>query len=190
MTGAAAGWKRRVGQASLSLTRFAGAKTSAYDKQRREQRDFALNAKKVNKFRRLKQRLLREGKLQPPSAPEQVRAPLPRPGPRLLAVTSIGSRAPNARHLHQVGGEEPEDEEPARGGKRRRSEPAGAGARDGARGARLPDADMRRLLARRAPAATPCPVDHPHCQACQERWGTAQGGAGPGRRRPRRRRQQ
>jgi hypothetical protein len=96
MSGAAAGRKRRVGQASLSLTRFAGAKTSAYDKQRREQRDFALNAKKVNKFRRLKQRLLREGKLQPPSAPEQVRAPLPRPGQRLHTAPLFGARAPNA----------------------------------------------------------------------------------------------
>ncbi len=45
--------RKRVNQA-LSLERFASAKRSGYDKQRRVQREFALNAKKVNKYRKLK----------------------------------------------------------------------------------------------------------------------------------------
>ena len=63
--------RKRVNQA-LSLERFASAKRSGYDKQRRVQREFALNAKKVNKYRKLKKRLQIEGKLQQPSTLKQV----------------------------------------------------------------------------------------------------------------------
>ena len=57
----------------LSLERFAGAKRSSYSKQHRVQRELALNAKKVNSYRKLKQRLLREGKLLQPSVVAQAR---------------------------------------------------------------------------------------------------------------------
>lgn len=63
---------KKVSQ-GLSLERFADAKRSSYSKQQRVQREFALNAKKVNSYRKLKQRLLREGKLQQPSAVAQAR---------------------------------------------------------------------------------------------------------------------
>lgn len=57
---------RQRGAAGLSaLERFATAKTSTYDKQRRKEKEFALNAKKVNKYRKLKQRLANAGRLQP-----------------------------------------------------------------------------------------------------------------------------
>ena len=49
----------------LSLERFAHAKTSTYDKKHRKEKEFALNAKKVNKYRKLKQRLAQSGRLQP-----------------------------------------------------------------------------------------------------------------------------
>ena len=62
--------RKKVGQ-GLSLERFAGAKRSGYSKQQRVQREFALNAKKVNRYRKLKQRLLREGVLQQPSVVAQ-----------------------------------------------------------------------------------------------------------------------
>ena len=60
------GQKGKDGFAGLTaLECFAHAKTSTYDKQRRKEKEFALNAKKVNKYRKLKQRLASAGRLQP-----------------------------------------------------------------------------------------------------------------------------
>lgn len=60
------GQQGKGGAAGLTaLERFAHAKTSTYDKQRRKEKEFALNAKKVNKYRKLKQRLASAGRLQP-----------------------------------------------------------------------------------------------------------------------------
>lgn len=53
----------------LSLERFAHAKTASYDKQKAKEKAFALNAKKVNKYRKLKQRLAKEGRLVPLARP-------------------------------------------------------------------------------------------------------------------------
>ncbi len=53
----------------LSLERFAHAKTTSYDKKKAKEKEFALNAKKVNKYRKLKQRLAKEGKLVPLAGP-------------------------------------------------------------------------------------------------------------------------
>ena len=47
----------------LSLERFAGAKQSSYDKKAKKAKELALNAKKVNKYRKLKQRLASKGLL-------------------------------------------------------------------------------------------------------------------------------
>lgn len=49
----------------LSLERFAGAKQSSYDKKAKKAKELALNAKKVNKYRKLKQRLASKGILGP-----------------------------------------------------------------------------------------------------------------------------
>jgi hypothetical protein len=57
----------------LSLERFAHAKISSYDKTSRKEREFALNAKRVNKYRKLKQRLLKAGKLKPIAVLDEVR---------------------------------------------------------------------------------------------------------------------
>ncbi len=47
----------------LSLERFAGAKQSSYDKKAKKAKELALNAKKINKYRKLKQRLASKGLL-------------------------------------------------------------------------------------------------------------------------------
>ena len=57
--------KKPAPQQGLSLERFAHAKTSSYDKKKAKEKEFALNAKKVNKYRKLKQRLAKAGKLRP-----------------------------------------------------------------------------------------------------------------------------
>ena len=49
----------------LSLERFAGAKQSSYDKKAMKAKELALNAKKINKYRKLKQRLTSKGLLGP-----------------------------------------------------------------------------------------------------------------------------
>ena len=49
------GLQRR--KAGVSLQRFAGAKKSKYDKKARAERKAAINAKRVNKYRKLKKRL-------------------------------------------------------------------------------------------------------------------------------------
>ena len=49
----------------LSLERFAGAKQSSYDKKAKQAKEMALNAKKINKYRKLKQRLASKGLLGP-----------------------------------------------------------------------------------------------------------------------------
>lgn len=60
-------------QRGLSLERFAHAKTNFYDKRKRKEKEFALNAKKINRYRKLKNRLAVAGKLQPfTQAVEQV----------------------------------------------------------------------------------------------------------------------
>ncbi|BDA46347.1 hypothetical protein COCOBI_08-4390 [Coccomyxa sp. Obi] len=57
--------KKPAPRQGLSLERFAHAKTSSYDKKKAKEKEFALNAKKVNKYRKLKQRLAKAGKLRP-----------------------------------------------------------------------------------------------------------------------------
>lgn len=49
----------------LSLERFAKAKQSSYDKKAKKAKELALNAKKVNKYRKLKQKLAAKGLLAP-----------------------------------------------------------------------------------------------------------------------------
>ena len=55
----------------LSLERFAKAKQSGYDKKAKKAKELALNAKKVNKYRRLKQKLAAKGSLAPRYTYEQ-----------------------------------------------------------------------------------------------------------------------
>ena len=45
----------------LTLERFAAAKTSGYNKQEKKDKQFALNAKKVNQYRKLKRKLQQSG---------------------------------------------------------------------------------------------------------------------------------
>ncbi len=49
----------------ISIEKFARAKSSGYDKKAVQEKERALNAKKVNKYKKLKQRL--KDKLQPPA---------------------------------------------------------------------------------------------------------------------------
>ena len=55
----------------LSLERFAKAKQSGYDKKAKKAKELALNAKKVNKYRKLKQKLAAKGMLSPRYTYEQ-----------------------------------------------------------------------------------------------------------------------
>jgi hypothetical protein len=48
----------------LSLNKFAKAKQSTYDLKAKKEKQLALNAKQVNKYRKLQKRL--QGKLEPP----------------------------------------------------------------------------------------------------------------------------
>ena len=45
----------------LSLERFAAAKSSAYNKREKKEKQFAMNANKVNKYRKLKRKLQQRG---------------------------------------------------------------------------------------------------------------------------------
>lgn len=47
----------------LTLERFAAAKSSGYNKRDKKERQFALDAKKVNKYRKLKSKLQQKGML-------------------------------------------------------------------------------------------------------------------------------
>lgn len=47
----------------LTLERFAAAKSSGYNKREKKEKQFALDAKKVNKYRKLKQKLQQQGML-------------------------------------------------------------------------------------------------------------------------------
>ena len=47
----------------LTLERFAAAKSSNYNKREKKEKQFALDAKKVNKYRKLKQKLQQQGLL-------------------------------------------------------------------------------------------------------------------------------
>ena len=47
----------------LTLERFATAKASGYNKQEKKDREYALNAKKVNQYRKLKRKLQQSGVL-------------------------------------------------------------------------------------------------------------------------------
>jgi hypothetical protein len=67
-----AGSKRPKLHAGLSLDDFAEAKKSGYDKKHRKEKEFALNAKKVNRYKKLKQKLARQGRLQPSTVPQSV----------------------------------------------------------------------------------------------------------------------
>jgi hypothetical protein len=49
--------KKRPKFAGLSVEKFANAKGTRFDKQHEKERQFALNAKRVNKYRKLKTRL-------------------------------------------------------------------------------------------------------------------------------------
>ncbi len=55
----------------LSLERFAKAKQSGYDRKAKKAKELALNAKKVNKYRKLKQKLAAKGLLEPSVTYEQ-----------------------------------------------------------------------------------------------------------------------
>ena len=47
----------------LTLERFATAKASGYSKQEKKDKEYALNAKKVNQYRKLKRKLQQSGVL-------------------------------------------------------------------------------------------------------------------------------
>lgn len=47
----------------LTLERFAAAKSSGYNKREKQEKQFALDAKKVNKYRKLKTKLQQQGVL-------------------------------------------------------------------------------------------------------------------------------
>lgn len=47
----------------LTLERFAAAKSSGYNKRDKKEKQFALDARKVNKYRKLKQKLQQQGLL-------------------------------------------------------------------------------------------------------------------------------
>lgn len=49
----------------LTLERFAAAKSSSYNKQEQKEKQFALDARKVNKYRKLKKKLQQKGALLP-----------------------------------------------------------------------------------------------------------------------------
>ncbi|KAL3136954.1 hypothetical protein ABBQ32_006558 [Trebouxia sp. C0010 RCD-2024] len=55
----------------LTLERFAAAKSSGYNKREKKEKQFALDAKKVNKYRKLKQKLQQQGMLPGVSQAEQ-----------------------------------------------------------------------------------------------------------------------
>ncbi len=54
--------------AALSLDKFASAKVSKYDKKQLLEKQRALRAKQINKYRKLQKRLAAEGKLSPLAA--------------------------------------------------------------------------------------------------------------------------
>ena len=55
--------KRKAG--ALSLERFAKAKQTGFDKRAKIQKELALKAKQVNKYRKLRQKLAQQGVLAP-----------------------------------------------------------------------------------------------------------------------------
>ena len=55
--------KRKSG--ALSLERFAKAKQTGFDKRAKKQKELALKAKQVNKYRKLRQKLAKQGVLAP-----------------------------------------------------------------------------------------------------------------------------
>lgn len=66
--------QRRLVGPGLSLDKFASAKVSKYDKRKVLEKQRALQAHKVNKFKKLKKRLEAEGKLQLEFVAPKVRA--------------------------------------------------------------------------------------------------------------------
>ena len=82
------GKRKRSG---ISLHKFAGAKKSRYDKKARLEKAAALNAKRVNKYRKLTAKLEDEGQLRPV---------LPKHAPIGSSVRSSKSAVKNAyRHI-------------------------------------------------------------------------------------------
>ena len=76
----------------LSLERFAGAKQSSYDKKAKKAKELALNAKKINKYRKLKQRLSNKGLLGPSFAYDsQVSSALWQPARQCAALQTLNS---------------------------------------------------------------------------------------------------
>ena len=69
--GSVQGRKKRVG-AGLSLDKFANAKKSTYDKRLVQERKRQLKVQRIGKYNRLKQRLIRDGKLDAPAVAPQV----------------------------------------------------------------------------------------------------------------------
>eukprot|EP00891_Asterochloris_glomerata_P005934 jgi/Astpho2/5934/Aster-02422 len=57
--------KKRKLQGGLSLEQFASAKASGFDKKHERDKQKALNAKQVNKYRKLRQKLQQTGRLNP-----------------------------------------------------------------------------------------------------------------------------
>ena len=76
----------------LSLERFAGAKQSSYDKKAKKAKELALNAKKINKYRKLKQRLASKGLLGATFAYEaQVSTASFQPGRQCASLQTLNS---------------------------------------------------------------------------------------------------
>ncbi|KAL0033083.1 hypothetical protein WJX79_002139 [Trebouxia sp. C0005] len=92
----------------LTLERFAAAKSSGYNKRDKKERQFALDAKKVNKYRKLKSKLQQKGMLPSVSQEDQqetarLKRIQDRAGPSLSDTTDEGSEADDVLKLqHQL----------------------------------------------------------------------------------------
>ncbi|CAL8462482.1 g2015 [Coccomyxa elongata] len=96
--------KKPAPRHGLSLERFAHAKTSSYDKKKAKEKEFALNAKKVNKYRKLKQRLAKAGKLRPlTNTLEQVLEDEKRPAQK-ASKSMEGDSSPHSRAKGGIAG--------------------------------------------------------------------------------------
>lgn len=92
-------------KSGVSLEKFAQAKLSRYDKREKLRKEAALKAKKISKYRKLKFRLQKEGRLPPAtqtttphtqgdSSDEEVQRALTRAGPVLSGSEAGAARSP------------------------------------------------------------------------------------------------
>lgn len=92
----------------LTLERFAAAKSSGYNKRDKEEKQFALDAKKVNKYRKLKSKLQQKGMLPSVSQEDQqetarLKRIQDRAGPSLSDTTDEDSEADDVlEQQHQL----------------------------------------------------------------------------------------